>query len=115
MIFGWNVSIFSNFCPPFQSDCCGYRRDGSGVNYDCVIIQDATKKAAPIGAGLLLGGGDKFCGGHLGTEYLSSDDKTVCSMSVPFMVRFVSDGFEFEAEDVTGSDGFKIFYEQFKC
>ena len=88
--------------------------DGVGIDYDCVIVPDATKKAAPIGQGIFRGA-DKFCGANLVTVNSVATDATVCSMSVPFMIRFVSDGFEFFLEDMNGGDGFHIFYEQFKC
>lgn len=96
-----------------NSNCCGYMNDGMGVDYDCVIIPDATKKMTALKE--IANANGHFCGQNLGTT-TGAADKTVCSMSVPFQIRFVSDAFELEGEPGTmGYEGFKIFYEQFKC
>lgn len=90
-----------------SSHCCGYGMDGMGSDYDCVIIPDATKK--DDGATTK----DRQCGLMLTTGGIA--DKTKCSKTVPFMIRFRSDTHEYDDEvTAMGQEGFKIFYEQFR-
>lgn len=81
------------------------------VGYDCVIIPQASKAA---GNDLLA---SEFCGRQIGTAMLGMPvgPATVCSKSVPFQIRFLTDDFEFEMEAAKNPNGFKIDYKQVKC
>jgi len=100
-----------------SSLCCGYGSDGakSSKGYDCVIIPMATKQAtisAEIGAsmGNMLAG-DEFCGSFFGSKTTAAiTPSSICSQSVPFHIRFISDNYEFVTE--TGNKGFRLTFEQ---
>jgi len=100
--------------------CCGYGTDAAVTyGYDCLIIPQGSRKAD--GADLI---GSEFCGRGLFTivgfpataTATMATYSTICSKSVPFHVRFLSDGFELNPME-TGKtpDGFKIDYKQEAC
>jgi len=94
--------------------CCGYGADGmKTTGYDCVIIPGALKGTANNMDVMA----SEFCGRQLATAALGAAKPaaTVCSMTVPFQVRFLSDSFEFDMEAKKNPDGFKIDYEQIAC
>lgn len=90
---------------------CGYGADGKGaMGYDHIIIPQPENAAGAAGPGT-----SKFCGSTLAiaTAADMTADKlaaTVCSKSVPFNIRFLSDNDE-NADDVT-SKGFRLTYTQ---
>ncbi|TRY81212.1 hypothetical protein TCAL_13583 [Tigriopus californicus] len=89
--------------------CCGYGATGTGVNgKDCVTIPGA-KNAA----GLFVS--PKFCGrGGLVTVDMMAA-ASVCTTTIPFSVRFISDDFEFAGainEATVMDKGFKLSYMQ---
>jgi len=97
--------------------CCMHGADGkSTVGYDCLLIPSPTNLA-------IAGGFGAFCGGvglvtADGAKPLNDATtlKTVCSKSMPFMVTFLSDGFEVAdadtAEAAQLNHGFKLSYIQ---
>jgi len=95
---------------------CGYGADGKGaMGYDHVIIPQPENTASPAVAGP---GTSKFCGSTLAlaTAADMTVDKaaaTVCSKSVPFNIRFLSDNTEHNMDTV--SKGFKLAYVESKC
>ena len=95
---------------------CGYGMDGKGaMGYDHVIIPQPEDNASPAVAGL---GTSKFCGSTLALAtvaamYADQNPATVCSKSVPFNIRFLSDNTE-QLTDVN-SKGFKLAYVESKC
>merc|ERR1711976_291033 len=99
-----------------KSFCGGYLpTDDGGSNADALIIQSLVKKtdSAP------LPNQENICGQcGFGTIAAACDAivlKSVCTKSVPFVVRFSSDSFELEQELTAGktvNTGFKIYYEQ---
>ena len=97
---------------------CGYGADGKGtLGYDHVIIPQPENTASPAVAGL---GTSKFCGSTLalaagtGTaDQMEQDPATVCSKSVPFNIRFLSDNTEHNTD--ANSKGFKLAYIESKC
>merc|ERR1712156_779886 len=99
-----------------MGSCCGYGPDGMGtVGYDCVIIPGASKNTAMAKS---VSGGSEFCGRQLATAALgmAKPAATICSMVVPFQIRFLSDSFEFAGkESAKNPDGFKIDYKQIAC
>lgn len=93
--------------------CCGYGVDGVKTEGgDCIVVPRASKKAT-LGAVVALNG-DEFCGGILATA-TGTTAATVCSQSLPFHVRFLSDNYEFADEAKLSPNGFKLAYEQFTC
>jgi len=93
--------------------CCGYGGDGmKTTGYDCVVIPGASKEAnkADLQA-------SEFCGRQLGSVLgMAKPAATICSMVVPFQIRFLSDAFEFAGkESAKNPDGFKIDYKQIAC
>lgn len=98
-----------------SGSCCGYGKDGMGTNgYDCVIIPGASKGTA----NKMDVQASEFCGRQLATAALgeAKPAATVCSMVVPFQIRFLSDSFEFAGkESAKNPDGFKIDYKQIAC
>lgn len=100
--------------------CCGYGTMATFTGgYDCLIIPQGSRKAD--GADLI---GSEFCGRGLFTiasfpsiaTATMPTFSTICSKSVPFHVRFLSDGFELNPME-TGKtpDGFRIDYKQESC
>merc|ERR1712241_984905 len=94
---------------------CGYGTDGKGaMGYDHVIIpQPENAKGTAVG-----GGTSKFCGSTLvlAAAAASTADQTaatVCSKSLPFNIRFLSDNSEHVSDTI--SKGFKLNYEEGKC
>ena len=93
---------------------CGYGTNGLGeMGYDHVIIPQPENTMGTAGVGT-----SKFCGSTLvfaKTAGMTADlaAGTVCSKSLPFNIRFLSDNFEFD-DDVM-SKGFKLAYTESKC
>ena len=93
---------------------CGYGTSGLGeLGYDHVIIPQPENTMGTAGVGT-----SKFCGSTLvfaKTAGMTVDlaAGTVCSKSLPFNIRFLSDNFEFD-DDVM-SKGFKLAYTESKC
>lgn len=101
------------------SSCCGYGSKATKTTgADCIIIPGATSTkggVAPISQ----------CGGSKGVYTATSKGavgttKTICSKSMPFMIEFLSDSFEFadaslEAKAAIGQQGFKLTYFQEAC
>ena len=93
---------------------CGYGTDGLGaMGYDHVIIPQPENTMGTAGIGT-----SKFCGSTLvlgATAGMTGDltAATVCSKSVPFNIRFVSDNSE--AVTDINSQGFKLAYTESKC
>ena len=91
---------------------CGYGADGKQTKgYDHVIIPQPEKTDGMAGLGT-----SRFCGSNLAlqlTAAMGADQlpSTVCTKSLPFNVRFLSDNGEL-ADDV--STGFKLSYTQSK-
>jgi len=90
---------------------CGYGTDGQGaMGYDHIIIPQPSGTDGTPGPGT-----SKFCGSTLALAAAADmttgkDPATVCSKSIPFNVRFLSDNFE-NADEVD-SRGFKLTYTQ---
>ena len=96
---------------------CGYGTDGKavgGFGFDHVIIpQPENAMGTAVG-----GGTSKFCGSTLvlAASAASTADQTaatVCSKSLPFNIRFLSDNSEHMTDTI--SKGFKLNYEEGKC
>ena len=95
---------------------CGYGTDGKavgGFGFDHVIIPQPENAMGTAGIGT-----SKFCGSTLvlgATAGMTGDltAATVCSKSVPFNIRFVSDNSE--AVTDINSQGFKLAYTESKC
>ena len=95
------------------SGCCGYKNDGMLTSgWDCVKIPTPSK--AP-GTTLGVVGAYGFCGGELGTIAGSIAAATVCSKSVPFNIRFLSDLFETITEMAKTPNGFRLAYTLKGC
>jgi len=96
---------------------CGYGTDGMATDYDQLIIPAPSKLAD----GANIGNDNGFCGALLGSVDDATDDATVCSKRLPFMVRFVTDGFEFDMEGKIGTagmdnhQGFSVDYKLNSC
>jgi len=100
--------------------CCGYGPMAMFTGgYDCIIIPQGSRQAD--GADLI---GSEFCGRGLFTIAMFPSTTaatmatfaTICSKSVPFHVRFLSDSWEMLASEVTKNpDGFKIDFKQEAC
>jgi len=100
--------------------CCGYGPMAMFTGgYDCIIIPQGSRQAD--GADLI---GSEFCGRGLFTTAMFPTAATatmpvyatICSKSVPFHVRFLSDSWEMLASEVTKNpDGFKIDFKQEAC
>ena len=99
------------------SKCCGYT--DTGVNdkngYDCVQIPGARKT---ISSSALVDN-SRFCGRDAGLVTTTSSKTslttvigTVCSKRTPFLVRFISDAYEFLDESMVPNKGFKLIYTQ---
>ena len=95
---------------------CGYGTDGKGtMGYDHVIIPQPEDNASPAVAGPDT---SKFCGSTLAFATAAGmgdnkDPATVCSKSVPFNIRFLSDNTE-QGVDIN-SKGFRLAYVESKC
>lgn len=95
---------------------CGYGTDGMATDYDHLIIPAPTKSTD----GVLLANDNGFCGALLAGT-VGTDEKTVCSKRLPFMVRFVSDTFEFDGEASQAAavnmnnQGFQVSYTLKNC
>ena len=93
---------------------CGYGADGKRTNgYDHVIIPQPEKEAD----GAAGTGTSRFCGLALALASKSAmrldlDPATVCTKSLPFNVRFLSDNGEAEMDN--GGTGFRLSYTQSK-
>jgi len=96
-----------------KAESCGnYKTDAMGSEgFDYIVIPMATKKTTD--GKFVTSNADRFCGQNLAATHMGMAGKTVCSKSVPFRLRFVSDGWEEKAE--IGNKGFRIKYEQFAC
>ena len=89
--------------------CCSYKTafDLTNVGYDCAKIPQAFKdKAAETDVMAAYG----FCGGQLGDENDVATRATVCSRSVPFHIRFLSDLYETNDEMGATPNGFRLAY-----
>lgn len=93
-------------------NCCGYGEDGADtMGMDCLVIPGA-KKATGAPAS------PKICGRDLGLVTVEGTTAaTVCTTTMPFSVRFLSDGFEFTDGSTTkeagkANKGFKLSYVQ---
>ena len=64
-----------------------------------IFLLSAPSKLAD---GANIANDNAFCGAVLGSVDDDANDATVCSKRLPFMVRFVTDGFEFEMEGLAG-------------
>jgi len=99
---------------------CGYGADGMGtMGFDYLVIPQPEKATGAAGLG-----SSKFCGRQLllamtmntGATVTTADiasataTKTICSKSVPFGLRFLSDNGEQAAD--ADSAGFKLSYTQ---
>merc|ERR1711976_50925 len=93
--------------------CCGYGTDcaNTATGFDCAIIPSPSNTKGTELATAFEG----ICGGELSTEDASADAKTVCSMSVPFNIRFLSDLYETDAEDEVLQNGFRLSYTLRSC
>jgi len=95
---------------------CGYGADGMATDYDQLIIPAPSKLAD----GANIANDNGFCGALLGSA-AGGDDATICSKRLPFMVRFVTDGFEFANEGKAGvaamdnHQGFSVDYKLNSC
>lgn len=99
---------------PAKAGCCGYGDAGKGA-FDCIQIPGAIK----VDSGSIVTGG-AFCGtvGLIATNDKKTDSadangKSVCSKTTPFVVTFLTDGIELDAEEVAitkGKAGFKLAY-----
>ena len=93
---------------------CGYGADGKGaMGYDHVIIPQPENTMGTAGVGT-----SKFCGSTLvfaKTAGMTVDlaAGTVCSKSLPFNIRFLSDNSEHMTDTI--SKGFKLNYKESKC
>ncbi|CAB4067960.1 unnamed protein product [Lepeophtheirus salmonis] len=95
--------------------CCGDGPANGGVSgTDCVIIPGASKevdmkdlvKVAALG----------LCGGKFGSKDNQKAHKTICSMILPFNIRFLSDTFETSGvEKGKQPNGFKLSYKMRAC
>ncbi|XP_040572541.1 uncharacterized protein [Lepeophtheirus salmonis] len=95
--------------------CCGDGPANGGVSgTDCVIIPGASKevdmkdlvKVAALG----------LCGGKFGSKDNQNAHKTICSMILPFNIRFLSDTFETSGvEKGKQPNGFKLSYKMRAC
>merc|ERR1739844_580657 len=76
--------------------CCSYNTayDKTATGFDCAIIPSPSK----TGGTSLAIAFEGFCGGELSTIAASVIAKTVCSKSVPFNIRFLSDLYESDSE-----------------
>jgi len=110
-----------------KAGCCGYGEDGKKGGFDCLQIPDATtskdgllKDAIGIAANSGVVGA--FCGtaglGNLQDAKLEAAatdmlKQTICSKRTPFMVRFLTDSFEYstEAAEQRGTKGFRLAYK----
>lgn len=99
--------------------CCGYGPMATSAGgYDCIIIPQGSRKVD--GADLI---GSEFCGRGLFTIAMFPMTTaaampvyaTICSKSVPFHVRFLSDSWETLPEVTKNPDGFKIDFKQEAC
>ena len=97
--------------------CCGYGTDGVGTSgFDCVQIPGAVKMAANTVLSF-----NALCGRSAGlVTAKGTNAMTVCSLQMPFNIRFLSDNFEFggallEAMDATEQKGFRLTYIQTAC
>ena len=95
------------------SKCCGYTVETGG--YDCVQIPGA-RKATMMSS---LVPNSRFCGRDLGlvTQTTSATTAnfppgTVCSKRTPFLVRFISDNYEYSQETLNTNKGFQLIYTQ---
>eukprot|EP00096_Caligus_rogercresseyi_P007893 TRINITY_DN26032_c0_g1_i1.p1 TRINITY_DN26032_c0_g1~~TRINITY_DN26032_c0_g1_i1.p1 ORF type:complete len:403 (+),score=38.83 TRINITY_DN26032_c0_g1_i1:23-1210(+) len=94
------------------SVCCGYGEDGKKTSgYDCVIIPGAEKKTGKVV------NSNAICGRSVGlVDMTMGAAATVCSRSMPFSLRFVSDNFEFKEEAAKlPNQGFQLAYTQDGC
>jgi len=91
----------------------GYGADGKGTNFDHVRIPSATKAAD---GAYIAGNADGFAGHTFATETATGKGTaTVCSRSLPFRLRFRTDGAEASAESKLAEKGIKMSYEQKTC
>ena len=92
--------------------CCSYKSDYAKTEtaFDCAKIPSPSKtdgSSFPAGA-------YGFCGGELGTAS-NVNKKTICSKSVPFNIRFLSDLYESNTEQVKTPNGFRLAYVLMGC
>jgi len=99
---------------------CGHGADGMGANgYDHLIIPQPVNTASTAKAA--ANPQSEFCGSTLffptaadtmGTPMVggSAGIQSICSRSVPFQIRFLSDDYELDGDK--NSQGFKLKYEQ---
>jgi len=94
--------------------CCSYNTDcgKTATGFDCALIPSPSKLADGASLSIAFEG---FCGGELSTIANSIDAKTVCSKSVPFNIRFLSDLYESDAEDAKLPNGFRLAYILKSC
>eukprot|EP00095_Tigriopus_kingsejongensis_P006201 maker-scaffold252_size238019-snap-gene-1.40 protein:Tk06201 transcript:maker-scaffold252_size238019-snap-gene-1.40-mRNA-1 annotation:"hypothetical protein TcasGA2_TC003271" len=85
------------------SSCCNYGDDGN-KGFDCVSIPGA----------MLDKPGSRICGRSKGLVSVDDGPSTsVCSQRTPFMIRFISDGYEYgDGKEGEREVGFKLQYVQ---
>lgn len=93
--------------------CCTYGTlcDKTATGFDCALIPSPSNTAG-TSLSIAFGG---FCGGELSTIAASVIAKTVCSKSVPFNIRFLSDLYETDAEKALNQNGFRLSYTLKSC
>lgn len=98
-----------------SSICCGYGTNGKGISgFDCLNIPGALNPA-----NMMMAGNSRICGRDAGLVQKTGaafNTKTVCSMTTPFNIRFLSDAFEFSGAAITeaakADKGFQLIYLQ---
>lgn len=123
--------------------CCGYGVDGKDSRgYDCLLIPGASSVAGGIikanrfcGAskGLAMVGSQTALNTNPVTQGIQLDQTICCKLVLyicyyivlnyvsltaamtPFIIRFISDSFEFENEAKTMQSGFKLGYQLKPC
>lgn len=90
----------------------GYGADGMGTNFDHVRIPSATKAAD---GAYIASNADGFAGHAFASTTGTTGTVTVCSRSLPFRLRFRTDGAEASEEAKLAEKGIKMSYEQKTC
>merc|ERR1711971_124357 len=95
-----------------KSACCSYGTACTKTTgFDCAIIPSPSK----TGGTSLVAGFWGICGGELGTEDGVDAAASVCSRSVPFNIRFLSDLYESDTEKAVNQNGFRLSYTLMGC
>ena len=106
-----------------STKCCGYTSTAGG--YDCVQIPGALKSVLNSMGSYSFVSNSRFCGRDAGlvstdantVKFATMDiTKTICSTRTPFLIRFLSDGYEYAdgaaLEAMKTNAGFKLTYTQ---